>query len=191
MAKDQMEQVPEEVEEYRRKKRGKKGGGNSSTSVNINSLMDIMTIILVFLLKSYGEEPIVVVGEDLQVPGSETQLTPEDMTSITITQKAVIVDKKEAAQIRDGQVDPSQKTGGATGLIITPVLEELKTATEAKKREFKQINKKYEPVVTIVADQTTPYRLLAEVMYTAGQASLSKYKFAVVKERRTRLGQVQ
>ena len=43
------------------------------------------------------------------------------------------------------------------------------------------MKKDYEPVVTIVADQTVPYRLITEVMYTAGQAELSQFKFAIIR----------
>ncbi len=161
----------------RKKSRDDEGG----SAVNINSLMDIMVIILVFLLKNYGDEPIKVVGEDLKAPDSSTQLTPEDMTTITITQSSILVNSKKAVGVKDGSVDKSQKKGGETGLVITPVFDELTEATNRKKREMKLLGEKYEPVATIIADQSTPYRLLTEVMYTAGQAEISKYKFAVVK----------
>jgi biopolymer transport protein ExbD len=169
----------------RNKKERDEGGG---AAVNINSLMDIMVIILVFLLKNYGDEPIKVVGEDLKAPNSSTLLTPEDMTTITITQSSILVNSKKAVDVKGGAVDKSQKKGGATGLVITPVFDELTEATNRKKREMKLLGEKYEPVATIIADQSTPYRLLTEVMYTAGQAELSKYKFAVVKTDRKTFG---
>jgi biopolymer transport protein ExbD len=168
----------------KKKGRGEEGGG----AVNINSLMDIMVIILVFLLKNYDDEPIKVVGEDLKAPDSSTQLTPEDMTTITITKSSILVNSKKAVEVKNGAVDKAQKKGGATGLVITPVFDELTEATNRKKREMKLLGEKYEPVATIIADQSTPYRLLTEVMYTAGQAELSKYKFAVVKTDRKTFG---
>ena len=98
--------------EARRKKRNKKreeAGG----SLNINSMMDIMVIILVFLLKSYGDEPMKVVGEDLKAPSSMAQLDPEDMTTITISQRAILVDDKKAVSVDKGTVDKTEKKGGA------------------------------------------------------------------------------
>lgn len=165
--------------EAKRKKKSRRDEGGSA--VNINSLMDIMVIILVFLLKNYGDEPIKVVGKDLKAPTSSTQLTPEDMTTITITQKAILVNSNKAVDVKGGEVDKSQKKGGDAGLVITPVFDELTEAINRKKREMKLLGEKYDPVATIIADQSTPYRLLTEVMYTAGQAELSKYKFAVVR----------
>lgn len=180
---------PEEEEwikaQRARKARRQKGGGRGeeSKSMNINSLMDILVILLVFLLKSYGDQPIKVTGQDLQVPKSTTQLIPEDMTTITITRSSILVNdaKCDGCDIKDGKVDKSQKKGGEASLYIQPLFDSLTEAVNKKKRQVQLLNQKYEPVATIIADQTTPYRLVTEVMYTAGQAELSKFKFAVIK----------
>ncbi len=165
----------------RKEKRLKKRAVDDGGPVNINSLMDIMVIILVFLLKNYGDEPIKVVGEDLKAPDSSTQLTPEDMTTITISQKVILVNNKKAADVKNGAVDKSQKRGGVDGMVIQPLFDELTEAIKRKKREMKLLGQPYEPTATIISDQTTPFRLLTEVMYTAGQAELNQFKFAVVK----------
>ena len=170
------EQREREKRRKKKKKRGEEGG-----ALNINSMMDIMVIILVFLLKNYGDEPIKVVGEDLKAPKSTTQLTPEDMMTITVSQRAILVNNKKAVDVKQGSVDKSQKKGGGdSDMQIQPLFDEVSDAIKRKKREMSLIGQPYEPVATIIADQSTPYRLLTEVMYTAGQAELSKFKFAVV-----------
>jgi hypothetical protein len=40
---------------------------------------------------------------------------------------------------------------------------------------------KFDGVLTIIAHNETMYRLLTEVLYTAGQAEFQKFKFAVIK----------
>ena len=171
------EQRAREAKRKKKKGRGEDAGG----VVNMNSLMDIMVIILVFLLKQYGDEPIKVIGEDLMAPKSTTELVPEDMTTITISQRAILVNNTKAVDVKEGSVDKSQKKGGEASLYIQPLFDELTEATKRKKREMKLIGKPYEPIATVIADQSTPYRLLTEVMYTAGQAELSQFKFAVVR----------
>ena len=37
-------------------------------------------------------------------------------------------------------------------------------------------------MMTIIADKTVTFRLLTEVLYTAGKAQYDKYKFAVIKK---------
>lgn len=166
-----------------RKARRAKGGRDEegAKQLNINSFMDILVILLVFLIKSFGDQPIKVTGADLQVPRSTTELTPEDMTAITISRSAILVNDKKAVDVKDGKVDKSQKKGGEASLYIQPLFDTLTEETNKKKRQMELLSKEYDPVATIVADQTTPYRLITEVMYTAGQAELSKFKFAVIK----------
>lgn len=161
----------------KRKSRRVEGAG----AVNINSLMDIMVIILVFLLKNYGDEPIKVVGEDLKAPKSSTELIPEDMTTITISTRAILVNNTKAVDVKEGAVDKSQKKGGEASLYIQPLFDELSEAIKRKKREMKLLGQVYDPIATVIADQSTPYRLVTEVMYTAGQAELGKFKFAVIR----------
>jgi len=36
-------------------------------------------------------------------------------------------------------------------------------------------------MIVVIADQSTPYRLLSEVLYTAGQAEFGKYRLMVLK----------
>lgn len=171
------EQRAREAKRNKRSRRDEDGSG----AVNINSLMDIMVIILVFLLKSYGDEPIKVVGADLKAPKSLTELNAEDMTTITISQRAILVNNTKAVDVKDGAVDKSQKRDGETSLYIQPLFDELSDAIKRKKQETKLLGQTFEPIATVIADQSTPYRLVTEVMYTAGQAELSKFKFAVIR----------
>jgi biopolymer transport protein ExbD len=173
--------------DQRRQSRSKGRGGDDEGDVNINSLMDIMVIILVFLLKSFGDQPVKVTGSDLDVPKSSTELTPEDMTTVTVSRKKLLVNDEPVADV---PLDKSQKRGGDGGLEIIALLDRLNTVIEEKKQEMKLLGQEFEPVVTIIADQTTPYRLLTEVMCTAGQAGLSKFKFAVVKGDRSSVAPV-
>jgi biopolymer transport protein ExbD len=166
----------------KRKKRLARRGGNEGGALNINSMMDILTIILVFLVDNYGNNPIQVkAGPDLIIPSSVSELTPEDTMQITITRKAVIVGDKQVVNVKDGQIDKSQKRGGENSLYIQPLFDELTEEVSRHKQMAALRRKPFEGVVTIVADRTVPYRLLTEVMYTAGQAQLANFKFAIVK----------
>jgi biopolymer transport protein ExbD len=43
---------------------------------------------------------------------------------------------------------------------------------------------KYEAQLMIIADQTTPYRLLTEIIYSCGQAGYANYRLLVLKSQR-------
>lgn len=176
-------------EAKRAKSAARRASGEQEGSLNINSLMDIMVIMLVFLLKSYGEEPLKAIDEDLKVPSSASQLNPEDSTTVTVTRTAILVNDNLAVDVKDGAVDPSQKSGGGdSGMSITPLLDELNTAVERKKNEQRLLQEDYVPEATIIADQTTPHRLMLEVLFTASQAQLNQFRFAVIRSTFAALG---
>jgi biopolymer transport protein ExbD len=175
------------IKEQRRRGNRRKGssrGGGEDTDVNINSLMDILVVLLVFLLKSYGDQPIQVTGSDLRVPKSTAKLKPEDMTSVTVSRKYIVVNDEEVAEINKGEIDEALKKDGKKGLVIKPLLKKLSDVIERQKRQAKRFNETFDPVVTIIADQSTPYRLLTEVMVTASNAEVSKFKFATIQNKR-------
>lgn len=179
------EYIPENYEEelLKRKRASKikdKPGG--SGNININSLMDILTIMLVFLLKSYATDPInITPGSDLDIPKSTSMLKPAATVMVTVSKSAIVVDNQPVLVIKDGKVEASQKRGGEDGYFIIPLNKVLVDAAE-KKRRLASVNPtvKFEGICTLVLDKDTPYRLVAEVMYTAGQAEYSKFKFATI-----------
>ena len=165
--------------EKKRQKRAARRGGDDDTDVNINSLMDIMVIMLVFLLKSYGEEPIQAVGDDLKVPSSTSQLEPADTMTITIRRTSIQVNDSTVVDLQEGEVDPSQLSGDGE-LRIERLLEELNDAVEQERSEAEITGDDYEPEATVIADQTTRHRLILKVLYTATEAELTQFRFAVI-----------
>jgi biopolymer transport protein ExbD len=144
--------------------------------------MDILTIMLVFLLKSYATDPInITPGPDLDIPKSTSLLQPAATVTVTVAKSSIVVDNEPVSVVKDGKVEASQKRGGEDAYFIIPLNKALVEAVE-KKRRLEAINPtvKFDGVCTIVMDKETPYRLLTEVMYTAGQAEFSNFKFATI-----------
>ena len=67
------------------KKRKKKRAGPEKQALSINSLMDIVTIILVYLLKSYSTSPIEVKDPAIELPVSTAKETVEDAAVVMVT----------------------------------------------------------------------------------------------------------
>ena len=176
-------------EAERQKRAARRKGSEDSGDVNINSLMDIMVIMLVFLLKSYGEEPIRAVGDDLKVPSSTSQLEPADTMTITVTRAGLLVNDSTVVDVREGEVDPSHKAGDGS-LRIEPLLEALNDAVEQERSEAEMLGEEFDPEATIIADQTTPHRLILEVLYTATEAQLTQFRFAIIQSTSEAVGGV-
>jgi hypothetical protein len=143
-----------------------------------------MTIILCFLLKSYASDPVNIQQSDvLELPTSVSQEPLERAVVIAITTDAILVDDVKVVGLRSGAVDPSNKRDGANGFFIEPLYQSLQNSMQ-KAKAMQQRNAQAVTslgMAMILGDKRVSYRLLSEVLYTAGQAEFSRFKFAVVK----------
>ena len=153
--------------------------------LNITPMMDMMTILLVFFLKSFSVSvENINLSDDLMIPASSAEVKPQQAVQITITKKALIVEGDPIAAVKRGAVDSSIKRDGSSGYLINPLLSVLqKHATRLKKIEKMTKGKmRFKGELVVVADQGLPYRLISEVLYTAGQAEYGKYRLLVLKQ---------
>jgi biopolymer transport protein ExbD len=169
---------------YRRARRKARQRAGEIKELNIVAMMDMMTILLVFLLKSYQASTLSVnQHEGLTIPVSSTQLVPQENISITVSMNEVAVNDRQVVQMQGGVIPPSYKEGGrAEAFYVGSVFEALKKEVD-KQKYIAQYNKNapFSGRINVVADRKITYRTLMEVLYTAGQAELGEYKFMVMK----------
>jgi biopolymer transport protein ExbD len=152
--------------------------------LNITPMMDMMTIILVFLLKTFSSTTSTITfDQNLQVPKSVTQLRPKEAVTVTVTKKIVLVEGDGIAPINNGKVDPAVKRDGENGYYITPLVDILEKHARKEKKVAELTGQTFEAQLMVVADQTTPYRLLTEVLYSCGQAGYGNYRLLVLKSK--------
>jgi biopolymer transport protein ExbD len=144
--------------------------------LNITSLMDIMTIILVFLLKSYSTEDIQIApSENLLLPVSSSEKPPELAVNAVISKVAITVDGVDVVMVSGNQVGEQDKRG----TLITPLFDALKAAADQAKANAATTNSKFNGRLLLQCDREIPFSLVREVMYTAGQAQFAEFKFVV------------
>ncbi|HET6282501.1 MAG TPA: biopolymer transporter ExbD [Polyangia bacterium] len=152
--------------------------------LNITPMMDMMTIILVFLLKSFSSSTSTITFDaNLQVPKSITQLNPKEAVTVMVTKRVILVEGDGIAPVNNGKIDPAVKRDGENGYYITPLVDILEKHARKEKRVAELTGQKYEAQLMLVADQTTPYRLLTEVIYSCGQAGYANYRLLVLKSK--------
>jgi biopolymer transport protein ExbD len=173
-----------DARDYRKARRKAREAAGEIKELNIVAMMDMMTIILVFLLKSYQTSAINVnMGEDLSIPQSTTQLHPQENITVTVTMREVTVNDRRVVDVAGGAIPAAAKEGGkADAFYVGAVYDALKKEVD-KQKYIAQYNKAapFTGRVNVVADKKVPYRTLMEVLYTAGQAELGEYKFMVLK----------
>jgi biopolymer transport protein ExbD len=159
--------------------------------LNITAMLDLMTIILVFLLKSMAASSASIPqSDDLTLPASVMTSEPsEDGVVVIISKTQILVGENPEPvvllssrdQLAQSGVDARYKRSGPNDLYIVPLANALSSARETDKRvrAAKGLDTSTSEGI-IVADSTTPYRLLIEVLFTLGQSEFGKYHLMVI-----------
>jgi biopolymer transport protein ExbD len=159
--------------------------------LNITAMLDLMTIILVFLLKSLSSSSAQMPqSNDLTLPASVLTSEPSEEGVVVLISKSQIllgddtepiVTLPSREQLAQSGVEARFKRSGPTDLYIVPLANALAHAREQDKqiRTAKGLDPSTSEAV-IVADGTTPYRLLVEVLFTLGQSEFGKYHLMVL-----------
>ncbi len=163
-----------------------------SQELNITSMMDMFTIILVFLLKSYSTQDIsVAASSDLELPLSTSAKEPQLAVNLIVTKTQIVVDGVPVLNLtmvpdeeNPGQeliaVPEDEKKGQMITRLYDRLLEKaeqskaLGDASGSKEHEFKGR-------ILLQCDKTLPFSVVREAMYTAGQAQFGEFKFVVYK----------
>jgi len=154
--------------------------------LNIYPMMDMMTILLVFMVMQFASSTAAVVteSEELRIPYSTSEIELGDAVPIQISRGAIVVDGDHVLDLRNGLVDPSQKQGGSSGFLITPLFRAMGDIRDLKKAiAARNPRRPFTGEVQIIADRRTPYRTLTEVIYTLGQTEFKNLRFVVSQSR--------
>jgi biopolymer transport protein ExbD len=156
--------------------------------LNITAMLDIMTIILVFLLKTLGESSgSVPQSKDLMLPKSVIQTQPaQEGVRVTVSKSQILVGNDKVLDLPNSQslaqsgVEARHKRG-ANSLYIVPLGNALSSARQIDRalREAKGLDPSSSEAI-IIADSGVPYRLFIEVLFTLGQNEFGKYHLMVM-----------
>ncbi|MCK4754487.1 MAG: biopolymer transporter ExbD [Calditrichia bacterium] len=152
--------------------KSKKHNTQLQGSLNMNSMMDMMTIILLFLLKSYSTTgALATQSESLKLPESVRTIKPKKELNVSIAKDVILVNEQPVMLTAD--VPPNE--------IIIPKLEsKLREYAQMQKNLEIEVGKEFTHEVIIQGDQSITYELLFRVMYTCGQSEFNKMRLLTV-----------
>lgn len=146
-----------------------------NAKLNLTSMMDMFTIILVFLLKTYATEgQLIQPSEYLTLPKSSIKTPPETALDVIVS--------KESIMLNDQAIVKLSKVKKQKGYII-PALKDklLYHAREAKKMKEK-FGVPFSGKVTIQGDKSIAYKELVKVMATCGVAEYPNMRLVVYRK---------
>jgi biopolymer transport protein ExbD len=169
----------------------KNAGAPEVNYLNITAMLDMMTIILVFLLKGMSSSSASIPqSKDMTLPTSIVTTEPaSEGTSVLISKTQILVGEDSHPVVllpgRDSLaqsgIDAKYKRNGPNDLYIVPLANALQAARQTDKliRQAKGLDASSSEAI-VIADNTTPYRLLIEVLFTLGQSEFAKYHLMVL-----------
>lgn len=153
---------------------------DAEVKLNLTSMMDMFTIILVFLLKTYSTEgQLITPSEFLTLPSSTIESKPEVALDIVVSRQVILVNREKVAAMDDvAGNNPAVIENG----IIKPLREKLRFfSTQAKKMEV-DYGVKFSGKVVIQGDKELPYVDLVKVMRTCGISDYPNMRLLVYRE---------
>lgn len=161
-----------------RKKRREREAAGEIKELNITAMMDMMSIILVFLLKSFSASSVVMTSSaDVRPPISTTRAVPKDTVAVTVTPTSILVADKKVVELEGGKIPPALMQGRLVQPLSSALADQVK---KLKWIEQRNPEAKFTGELSVVADRQVPYELLLTVLYTAGQNELKNYRFVVL-----------
>ncbi|MFN7727909.1 MAG: ExbD/TolR family protein [Bdellovibrio sp.] len=145
-------------------------------ALNITSMTDMFTILLVFLLQTYSTADFQVDPEQgISLPLSNVQTNPTKAVKVSLTKTALIIEGRTIASLEQGAFARTDLETSDTN-FIRPLFSELEKFAKEKVDDQSVKDGK----VLFQADSSLSYDMIRKVMYTASMAGFPKLKMATV-----------
>lgn len=148
--------------------------------IDITSLLDILTILLVFLLQSYNSSGVIInVPKDIELPRSASESLNNFGVNVQVSKSQIWVDDVEVVNAENTSNAQLFDEGGRR---IVPLYNELVKIKETIKQSEKLSPeaKKFSGIANLVVDKSLKYSYLKRVMYTCAAAGFKEFKFVVL-----------
>ncbi|MFH1262078.1 MAG: biopolymer transporter ExbD [Pseudomonadota bacterium] len=173
-----------------KRRRGKAFKPIQIRELNLVAMMDMLTIILVFLLKSYSVSALSMpVGGEIHIPKSSGITAPQEAVKLTVMRAVggepgvIAVDELKVIRLDAGKEEELRAQSQRRDFLIKDLHKALVKKADGIK-EIERLNKSitFEGKILVIADKDTPYWLITEVLYTAAEAQFDKYSLVALRE---------
>lgn len=143
--------------------------------LQLTSMMDMFTILLVFLLKTYSTHgQFINPSQDLTLPVSDIQHPPEVGLDVTVSNDWILVNSRPVERV--------ETVENMEGFIIPRLQSSLMAYAQNGQRLQEQYGTPFSGKATIQGDRNLPYRTLIKVLATCGQSGFPNMRLVVYRE---------
>ncbi len=162
----------------------KKAQPATEMTLNITSMMDMFTIILVFLLFSFkAQDEEFSMAKGIKLPKSTSSLELQDALNIQMASDGLLVQAQKVIPLNDGKLPEGLQMEGAKIVKLFQVIEQEGAKRAARKRRSGDpLSDEDKTIVIFQADKRVRFQDIDKVMKTAAMAGFPNFRFAVMKK---------
>lgn len=160
----------------------KSHGKTEQMELQITSMADIFTILLVFLLKSYSASVISFsVNNEVKLPVASTGTPPVETLRIEVGKNAILVEGNPVTPLSEFQLTSAEKNS-SDGVI--PSLSNALKRERERQLEIAKANSDVKPDarVLLLSDRKAPFKVVRTILRTATEHGYTDYKLVVAEE---------
>lgn len=148
-------------------------GGSKKVVLNLTSMIDMFTILLVFLLKSYSADgQLVTVSDQLILPKARIEKKVELKLEIQVNAQVIVVDGDPLVEVNADLL----KSGNSIPVLVTRLRDHLEYSRLSRGTLTEDDMK-----INIQGDVGIPAILLQRVMASCSEAGYTGQNLAVIK----------
>ena len=159
----------------RRHSRRGKGGGGGHGPLALIPMIDMLTILVVYLLVHAADMDILPNSKNITIPQSLADQKPRAATVVTVTRDMLYVNGEAVVTVAE------------LGTTSSQVSEPLRAALDAQAQGLlpgSEANRE----VTVMAEKSLPYAVLRKIVASSSAAEYTKVSLAVVEREQTYAG---
>lgn len=155
--------------------------------LQITSMMDMFTIILIFLLFSFSDKPETIkLDKDLELPVSSARLDYNDHIKLVLSQNSLYLGEERIADIQDGKVEGLNSASLKESKLYKE-LAALHAAGKVDKPEADEQNRdsvkdEAPESILFLCDRRLSFKTVNSIVKTAGMAGYPNFQFGVLKK---------
>lgn len=149
----------------------------SQVSLNIMPMLDIFSILILFLLMNFSTDPVShELNQAMELPESNTVRSLDEIPAVVVSKNDIQVNGKIVSTLVNKKITDRDITQGA----IFPLFKELEKLSEANKK-LKKKEKDKPGKLTLEIDKDHKFSLVKKVLFTAQEADFVSFKLMVSK----------
>ena len=143
----------------------------------ITSMMDMFTIILIFLLFQFSEKPETIhMMEDIELPKSTAKMDHTETIKLVLTQNSLHLNDDLIARVKKGRVIGLDAQNPKASVLYQR-LEKQSAKAVKKSNEKQRIDH-----ILLLCDKRHSFKTINDIVKTAALAGYPNFQFAVLKE---------